>query len=303
MKITYNNITWLNLADPGFDDLSFLEKELDINSVILKELLDSNKRSKIEEYDNYIILVIHFPVFNEKTCQTTPTELDFIITNDRVITVYQKANPALEKVFQEIQINERRQREYFKSAGWLLFCILDRLIDSCLPMLDHIHEKIEDIEDKVFEGREREMLKEISLLKRDIIDFRRTIKPQRSVLEVLSKKAGRFFKKEDLDIISQEIIGSEIRVWNTLENHKEMIEAIEKTNSNLLSYQISRVMHTLTFFSIVLFSLTFIAGFFSMKPIENLFFVRHQFGVWIVTGIMLGVVLIITVLFKKKKWL
>lgn len=302
-KIEQNKISWINLANPNFEDLTFLEKDLNTDLTVLKELLEDNKRPKIEEYENYIFLVIHFPVFDKETCQTTPTELDFVVTRDSVITVYQKANPVLEKLFEDIKNDERRKREYFKSAGWLLFCILDRLIDSCLPMLDHIHDKIENIEQQVFEGKEREMLKEIAILKRDIIDFRRTIKPQRSILEVLGRKTNRFFKAEEPEIISQEIIGSEIRVWNTLENHKEMIEAIEQTNSNLFSYQISRVMHTLTYFSILLFSLTFIAGFFSMKVAEDFLFIRHYTGLYIVMGIMLAVVIFITVLFKKKKWL
>ena len=302
-SIDLNGVSWVNLNNPEFEDLNFLEKEMNLGQIVLKELAGFNKRAQIDEYDEYIFLVIHFPVFNEANFQTIPTEIDFIITKNKVITVYQQVNPKLEELFSQIQENPLLQKEYMKSSGFLLLIILDKLIDHCLPMLDHIHEKIEDIEEQVFEGKEREMLKEIAILKRDIIDFRRTIKPQRSVLEILAKKAGRFFQREELDIISQEVVGSEIRVWNTLENHKEMIEAIEKTNSNLLSYQINSVMHTLTYFSILLFSLTFIAGFFSMKPVENLLFIQHSFGIWIISGIMLFVVIIITALFKKKKWL
>ncbi len=297
MQIEYNKITWQNLANPNYQDLAFMEKELGVLPVVLKDLLGFNKRPKIEEYDDYLLLVIHFPVFNEETRQTTPTELDFIVTRDRVITVYQNPNPALDLLLEEIKEDPSRHPDFFKSPGWLLFCILDRTIDSCLPMLDHIHEKIEHIEEQVFEGKEREMLKEIAIVKRDITDFRRTIKPQRSVLELLARKSARFFK-EDLEIISQEIIGSEIRVWNTLENHKEMIESIETTNSGLLSFQINQVMHTLTFFSILLFSLTFIASFFSMKVLEG-----GGLELWKIAGLMLLTVLLIVIVFKKKKWL
>ena len=298
MQIQQNQISWLNLANPKPEDLNFLEKDLKVNPSVLKELLGVNKRSKIEEYDNYLFLVMHFPVFHEENRQTIPTELDFVVTPNQVITVYQNANPCLDKLFQELEKDESRRQEYFKSSGFLLFCILDRLIDSCLPMLDHIHEKIENIENKIFEGKEREMLKEIAFVKRDIIDFRRTLKPERSVLEILAKKDRHFFK-EDLDYIAQEVIGSEVRVWNILENHKEMIEAIEKTNESLLSYQINRVMHTLTFFSIILFSLTFIASFFSMR----IFTITSSFGLYAILGIMLADILIIAILFKRKKWM
>ncbi|MBU1102338.1 magnesium transporter CorA family protein [Patescibacteria group bacterium] len=301
MQIQHNQTLWLNLANPENKDLVFLQDELKISPAVQKELLGFNKRPKVEEYDNYLFLVLHFPVFHEGTRQTVPTELDFIVTQNRVITIYQNTNPSLEKFFDEVKNNNDLQANYFRSPAYLLFCILDRLVDSCLPMLDHIHEKIEVIEQAVFKGKEKEMLKEIAIVKRDIIDFRRTIKPQRLVLELLGKKINRFFKQA-FDFIAQEVIGSEVRVWNILENHKELIEAIEKTNEGLLSFQINRVMHTLTFFSIILFSLTFIASFFSMQMVKNLL-IGHPFGLWIIMGIMLADVLLITILFKRKRWM
>jgi len=298
MLITHNNVSWLNLANPEEKDLEFLGQDLKVSPLVIKQLLGFNKRPKIEEYDDYLFLAMHFPVFDSSDRKTTPTELDFIITDKKIITIYQNSNPALENLFRECEENINLQALYFKNSGFLLFSILDNLVDSCLPMLDHIHEKIENVENQVFEGKESKMLKEIAIVKRDIIDFRRTIKPQRSVLETLAKKDQRFFK-ENLEMISQEAIGSEIRVWNVLENHKEMIEAIEKTNEGLLSYQISRVMHTLTYFSIILFTLTFIASFFSMKVILPV-----QPGGWLLpAGIMIFAIIAISAIFKWRKWM
>lgn len=298
MKITHNQVSWEHIANPNLSDLEFLNNEYFVSGALLNELLNVNQRPKIEEHSRFLFIVLHFPVFNSTTRQTKPVELDFVIAKDAVFTITQDQNPALENLFNELIKDERLKEEVFKNAGQLLFYILDKMVDSCLPMLDHISENIEEIEKHVFEGKEKEMLKEVAIVKRDIIDFRRAIKPQRSVLEVLAKKASRFFK-EDLDIICQEVIGSEVRVWNTLENHKEMIEAIEQTNSNLLAFQLTEVMHTLTFFSIVLFSLTFIAGFFSMHATRDLAIVNLGF----IALVMLAVVLLIAIIFKKKKWL
>lgn len=298
MKITHNQVSWQHMANPSLGDLEFLKNGYFVSIPIINDLLNANKRPQIEEHSRYLFVVLHFPVYDSETRQTAPAELDFIITQDAIYTVAQDQNPALEKLLSDLDSDERLKEEIFKNTGQVLFYILDKMVDSCLPMLDHIHENIEEIEKQVFEGKEKEMLKEVAVLKRDIIDFRRTIKPQRSILEVLAKKASRFFK-EDLDIICQEVIGSEIRVWNTLENHTEMIEAIEQTNSNLLTFQLNQVMHTLTFFSIVLFSLTFLAGFFSMRALEGV----DSPGVPVITGIMLTTVLLIALVFKKKKWL
>lgn len=298
MKITHNQVSWQHMACPSFSDLEFLKNEFKVSPIVLNQLMGANKRPKIEEHSNYLFLVLHFPVFNPADRQTTPTELDFIITKNSIFTIAQNPNPALENLLNDMKDDESLWEESFKSSGALLFDILDNMVDSCLPMLDHIHEKIEEIEKQVFNGREREMLKEVAIVKRDIIDFRRTIKPQRSILETLSKKASRFFD-DNLEIVCQEVVGSEVRVWNTLENHKEMIEAIEATNHSLLSYQINQVMHTLTFFSIILFSLTFLTGFFSMHAMKSYVDLDIRF----IAGIMLATILLIVIIFKKKKWL
>ncbi|OGZ34702.1 MAG: hypothetical protein A2Y98_02815 [Candidatus Portnoybacteria bacterium RBG_19FT_COMBO_36_7] len=300
-QIEKNNIAWINLANAGTDDLLFLKDKFRLHSSVLSQLPIAIKRPKIEEYSDYLFLVLHFPVFNPKIRQTTPTELDFIITRKAIITIYQEPIPTLETFFNECLYREATQHDYFQRTGYLFFCILDKLIDSCLPMLDHIQENIDIIENKIFQGHEKEMLSEIAIVKRDIIDFRRTIKPQRSVLEILAQKANRFFDF-DLDFISQEVIGSNIRVWNTLENLKDMIEAIEETNNSLLSYKINTILKTLTLLSFITFPLSLIAAILSMSTgLPN--FLQGSYAFWTVVSFMVLTSFGMFLLFKKKKWL
>ncbi len=299
-KIEKNGVSWLDFPNAKTDDFLFLKEEFQLVSSVLNDLSTPLKRPKIEEYNDYIFLVLHFPVFDQATRQTIPTELDFIITRKMVVSVHQQTIPELENFFNDCRLNDWLQAQYFQKPGHLLFCILDKLVDSCLPMLDHIYENIELIENKIFQGHEKEMLSEIAIVKRDIIDFRRTIKPQRSVLEILAKKSSRFFG-HDLDFISQEVIGSNTRVWNTLENHKEMIEAIEETNASLLSYQISNIVKILTIVSFIAFPLNLITGFLGMSVFENVQFTRSPYLYLIVLTVDILIVLLLFLFFKKKK--
>ncbi len=301
-KVEYNNLTWLDLANPGTNDLLFLKDQFHLSSNTLQQLIAPIKRPKVEEYQGYLFLVLHFPVFYEKTRQTVPTELDFIVTKNAIVTVYQEPIPYLVRFFEDCLHENSSREEYFKNAGFLLFCILDKLIDSCLPMLDHVQEKIDIVENKIFEGQEKEMISEVAIIKRDIIDFRRTVKPQRSVLEIIEKKASRFFG-QDLDFISQEVIGSNIRVWNTLENHMERIEAMEKTNESLFSYKISEIVKILTVLSFVTFPLNLISGFLGMSLFTNVPFMQSSFAYLYVLAFELIVALILIIIFRKKKWL
>ncbi|MBI4708886.1 MAG: magnesium transporter CorA family protein [Candidatus Portnoybacteria bacterium] len=301
-KIEKDEIAWLDFSEPETSDLLFLKEEFHLNKSVLAQLPVPIKRPKIEEFGGYLFLVLHFPVFNEETRQTVPTELDFIITPSNIITLHHEPIPALEKFFDECLNQEISREEHFKSTGYLLFCVLDKLIDSCLPMLDHIYENIEKIEDKIFLGHEKEMLAESAIVKRDIIDFRRTIKPQRSALEILAKKVNRFFG-QDLDFVTQEVLGSNIRVWNILENHKELIESIEATNESLLSYKTNNIVKVLTLLSFITFPLSLIASIFAMNTSFNYSMIRNPYAFWVVIGGMGLVTLVMLVYFKKKKWL
>jgi magnesium transporter len=302
-KITTNNITWIDIQKPKQKDLDQLKDKFNLHPFIAQQFLPPIHRPKIEEYPAQLFIVLHFPVYNRKTRQTKPVELDFIVTPNTLITSHAEAIPELETFFNDCQLQDYHQTQYFKSSGHLLFGLLDWLIDSCLPMLDHIAEKIEKIESQVFQGKEKEMLSEISIAKKDLIDFCRAIKPQRSVLEILGKKSPRLFNQE-LKPAAQEVIGSCIRVWNVLENHRELINSIEQTNNSLLSYKLSDIMKFLTVVSFITFPLSVIVGFFGMNVFDNIPFIRENPYTWlIILVVMFASTSIMIIYFRKKKWL
>lgn len=302
-KLEHNNLSWIDIHKPQQKDLDRLRQEFNLHPLIAKEFLPLLHRPRIDEYPNQLFIVLHFPVYNKEKKETELAEIDFILTPNALITSRQKEIPALELFFNECQVQDYYQKKCFVSPAELLLYLLDWLIDSCLPMLDHITEKTEQIEKQVFKGKEKEMLSEIAILKKDIIDFRRSIKPQRSILEILDKKLYRLYGKE-IRPLSQEAIGSVIRVWNALENNKELINSIEQTNNSLLSYKLSDIMKFLTVVSFITFPLSVVVGFFGMNVFSKIPLVSQNQNAWIY--ILISMVLVTAVMvayFKKKKWL
>ncbi|MBU1177415.1 magnesium transporter CorA family protein [Patescibacteria group bacterium] len=300
--ITSNNITWINIKDPKENNLEELKEKFNLHPFIAKQFLPPIHRPKIEEHPGQVFIVLHFPIYDTETKQINLTELDFIVTENTLITSHNKIIPDLETFFNDCDLQDYHKNQHFKSSGHLLFGILDWLIDSCLPMLDNIGEKIEDIEKQVFEGKEKEMLMEIAMAKKDLIDFRRAIKPQRSILEILGKKSIRIFG-EKIRSLSQEVIGSVIRVWNILENHRELITSIEQTNNSLLSHKLSDIMKFLTVVSFITFPLSVIVGFFGMNIFGNIPALQSP-STWLIILILMFIITGIMVMyFKKKKWL
>ncbi|MEA1936567.1 MAG: CorA family divalent cation transporter [Patescibacteria group bacterium] len=302
-KIKNENITWINIVNPNEKDLEFLKAEFKICSSVLKEYRPKIKRPKVEDFKNYLFVVIHFPVFNNKTRKTMSVELDIVLFEDILITSYAGSFPELKKVFNKCSNNKQVKNYYLeKNAICLAYKILDKLIDTRMPMLDHIDDRIDDIEEEIFNGNERKMVSEIAIVKHDIIGFRKIVKPQRMVLESLIRIATKI-TNENLTRVSAEVIGSNTKVWHTLENHKETIEALEHTNESLLSYKLSDTMKVLTAFSVLVLPMSLIANAFGMNLINGMPFVESPSGFWIVIIIMFIIMTFSFIFFKFKKWI
>jgi len=274
--IKTKQLKWIDIEDPTELDLEYLRENFHFAPSVLKEYLLPIKRSKVDKYPDYLFIVLHFPVFEKRERQTFSAELDIFLTRETIITSHLGDLPQLERFFNDCNIHNRLRKEYLeKGTGFLL---------------------------KVFQGKEKEMIVEISIVKRDIIDFRKTIKPQRTVLEILDRIVPELCQM-NLKKYSQEVIGSNIRVWNILENHKEMIEAIEETNESLFYYKFNETLKILTVFSVIMLPLTLIASIFGMNTTRSMPFINSFFDFWLVILVMVVVFVFMTIYFKNNKWL
>ncbi len=302
-SLKINNFTWIDIKQPDTNDLEFLRYNFALQPTVLNKIIPPLKRSETEQYEKYIFVILHFPIYNHEKRQNHSSELDVIIMRDIIITSHNGNFTEVEKFFDCCNKGDCFKYKYLdKGTSHLFYHLVDTLIDARMSMLDHISENIAKIEEEIFQGKEKEMLYEISVTKRDIIDFRNIIKPQRSVLEAAGKRLRYLSPLLDHDRHLEEIIGSNIKVWNTLENQKEMIEAIEKTNEALLSYKLNETMRMLTVVSVILTPMALIANIWGMN-FENQPFGTNPFGFWIVLFLSFFTGVILTVFFKFKKWI
>jgi len=302
-EVKINNLTWIDLIDPDRKDLKFLGNNFNFHPVVLKELLSPTLRPKVEQYDGYLFMVLHSPIYNSKEKITKSVELDFLITKDTLITIrYEKIQPLLD-FWKKCQ---KEDEDLIKdSPAILLDYLLEELNNFSLRQIDHITKKINDIEKKIFGKRkskqEDEMVEKISLIRMDILNSRRTLKPQAAILRSLRLRGLELLGK-NMDPYFTDIIGDHMRVWDLLENHKETIESLQETNDSLLTNKANRVMTVLTMFAVVVFPLTLLAAIFGMNtnylPIVGM---KHDF--WIVSSIMIIGTILMLIAFRKKRWL
>jgi magnesium transporter len=300
-EIKFKNVTWIDFADPSADDVVYLQENFDIHPLAIEEFVTPTYRPKATQYNNCLFLTIHIPLFDTKSRTTYPGELDIVITKDHLITGHIKEIFQLEQFFSALETSEGKRRLYMgNTTSHLLYHIFEILLDSCFPRLDHIHEKLENIEEQVFSGKEKEMVREISVVKRDILNFRRTLKPQRHLIESMVQMNTELIPNE-LKPYFQDLIGTNVRLWNVLESNKETIESMEETNNSLLSNKLNMTMKVLTIFNAIFLPITVYSNIMSMSV--NVPLHTNPGAFWVHSSIMLAISAFTIVLFRIRKWL
>ena len=190
------------------------------------------------------------------------------------------------RLFRRCCGGRRAAREpLLEGSGRLLYEVLDDLFDYCFPILDKIGHKLDVIEDDMFEGLSSEVVRDISNVKQEIISYRKIIKPERSTLRLLERHVERFLP-EELELYFDDIVDAAERIWDLLDNYKEVVEALEDTNESVISHRQNRVLQILTIFSVVLLPLTLISGIFGMN-VDFPGFDTHA-AFWVIVGVMAG---------------
>src|SRR3954453_11936458 len=293
-------LTWINVERPRPIDRAWLEERYDFHPLDYEDVFSRNQRPKVDEYEGYLFVVLHFPRFDKAVGRLNAVELDVFVGPDYVITLPNQPLDAVEYLFERCRTREELREQIFsKGPGYLLYRIVDDCVDSAFPMLNKIGNKLERIEDDIFEGAGRETVRDISEAKQEIINFRKIVRPQRAALRDLERT--KRYIPEDLEVYFDDINDASERIWDMLENFKEVSEALEATNESALSHRLNDVLRVLTAFSVIMLPLTLISGIWGMNthvPGE-----QAWGGFWGVIGFMLAVLVAMVLFCRRRGWL
>jgi magnesium transporter len=300
-ELSAEGLTWVHLAQPTLTEASALADRFGFHELDVEDVLSKRQRAKVDEYPEYLFFVLHFPIYDKTAKRLNAAELDVFLGPDFLITLPNAELLPVTYLFRRCEEDEERRAELFtKGSGYLLYHVLDDLFDYCFPILDKIAHKLDVIEDEVFEGRSKEVVRDLSNVKQEIISYRKIIKPERSTLRVLEGRVQRFLP-EGLDLYFDDIVDAIERVWDLLDNYKEVVEGLESTNESVISHRQNDVLRVLTIISVTMLPLFVITGIFGMNvafPGEGS---RDAF--WAILGIMIAALLGMVGFFRWKRWL
>jgi magnesium transporter len=300
-RISHGEIEWIHIEEPGPLERAWLAEHYDFHALDLEDVMSRNQRPKIDEYPEYLFIVLHFPVFDKQVGRLNSGELDLFVGPDFIITLPNQPLKPVEYLFERCRTNEEvREQLFSKGTGYLLYQIVDQCFDYCFPMLRKIGNKLEQLEEEIFSGRSEEVVRDISNVKQEIINFRKTIRPERTVLRDLERTKQRYMR-EDMEVYFDDIVDAAERIWDMLENYKEVVEALEDTNESVLSHRVNDILRVLTAISVVVLPLTLIASIFGMNtgvPWEG-----NMAGFWVIVGVMVALLAGMIGYFRHRGWL
>ena len=294
-------LRWIHIESPRTADRDWLEDNFAFHPLDIEDVYSRNQRPKLDQYDDYVFIVLHFPLFDKDTGRILTAELDLFLGPDYLITLPNIPLPPLSAMFERYREKaDLRQEVFSKGSGYLLYKIVDTGVDASFPMLRKTNLKLERLEDDIFEGRSSEIVREISEVKQEIINFRKIVRPQRAVLRDLERTKQRYLQDE-LEIYFDDISDAAERIWDMLENYKEVIEGLESTNESVLSHRLNDSFRILTAASVILLPLTLIASIFGMNvhfPGEG-----ESVSFFVILALMAVLLLALVVLFRRRGWL
>ena len=265
-SIMERKMTWFYIEKPTSREVTFLAERFHFHPLDLDDVLSRIQRPKIDVYKDYLFIVLHFPVFDKENRITRPSETDIFIGENYVVTVDCSGDlKPLARFFQECETDKKSRERYLgRSSGFLLYHILDRLVGACFPILDKVTRNIDHIEDIILTSPVPETVREISLIRRDLISFRRVVHPQVAVLETLERGEYPFLKEEE-EIYFGDIADHIRKIWGGLEDGKEVIDGLADTSNWLTSHRIQEIMRLLTIIMGLLAPPTLIASIYGMN--------------------------------------
>src|ERR1044071_9795417 len=296
-------LRWVNIERTSSLERDWLQENFGFHALDLEDVLSRNQRPKIDVYDDYLFIVLHFPIFDRAAGRLGPGELDLFVGPGYVVTIPNTPLQPVEYLFERCRAKEELREQLFsRGSGYLLYRLVDDAFDYCFPMLRKIGNKLEALEDDIFEGRSEEVVRDISNVKQEIINFRKVIRPQRPVLRDLEKVKERYLSPDmDLEIYFDDIVDAHERIWDMLENYKEVVEALEDTNESVLSHRVNDILRVLTSISVIVLPLTLLASIWGMNvgvPGE-----QDMTAFWVVVGVMVGLLVGMVAYFRRRGWL
>lgn len=301
IKNAYKNVTWIDITSPSKDEIREITNTYRLDKEVADELLAPTDHPRVERHRSYIYTILHFPAFKHSHGSNRNQEVNFIIGQNFLITVRYDMIDPIHKFTKVFEVNSLLDHHQNMHTGFVLFHMLQKLYRSLEHELDYINDHLEEIEQKIFSGHEREMVSALSGVNRNALLMKHTLRLHEDILVTLGKALHELFGDSYKEYVEQIQLDYQ-HIMATLEAHREVLQGLYETNMSLLSTKQNEIMKILTIMAFVTFPLSLIAGVFGMNT-KFMPLVGGPNDFWLVISIMLILTVLFFLYFRYKRWL
>jgi magnesium transporter len=300
-RLEYTDQVWLNIVQPGIEQVTALRAQYDFHPLHLEDVLSHLQRPKIDDNpeDGYVFLVLHFPVFDKANRLSVASEVDIFAGRYFIITLHDGRLKPLVRLAKNAADERLRAQLMERGSGFLLYRIIEALVNACFPMIYRIDQRLDNIEVGIFQEDAQRMVKELSFVRRDIIAMRRIIKPNIAVVRSLEMRERAFLRLDNEDYFG-DLTDGLAKLWDMLEEQKELVEGLDATLDSLTSHRINEEMKIFTLISVIMLPMTLVASILGMNV--TLPFSDHPLALPVSLIIMVSLGLGMFLYFRYKDW-
>lgn len=295
-----NSVTWINID--GLHDVKVIEeigKCFDLHSLTMEDILHTGQRPKIEQHKHYIYAVLRMLRYDSENHKVISEQISIIQAKHFVLTFQENTGDVFDPVRDRIREPSSRLRKF--GTDYLLYRLLDSIIDHYFVVLEKIGDQIELLQEQVSHDPDENTLQQIHSIRREMIDLRRTIWPVRDLISKFQKMESPLVQ-DNIEVFLNDVYDHIIRVIDTLESYREMISSLLDLYMSGISNKMNAVMKVLTIIATIFIPLTFIAGIYGMN-FDNMPELHFPWAYPVVWLVMAAVTLGMVIYFKRKRWL
>lgn len=298
-KLT-DSVSWININ--GLNNTNEIEKIGDhygLHPLILEDIVNTSQRPKIDEYESYLFIVVKM-LYYDKDDLIVSEQVSFVLGSNYVLSFQEADGDVFDSVRDRIRAKKGRIRNL--GPDYLLYALIDSVVDHYYEIIETMGNKIEELEDHLFSGNPKEEITaEIQSLKREVLRVRKAIFPLRETINRIEKIEHKLIHKKTIHFF-RDIYDHIVQVSENIDIYREMIWGLMDMYMTTISNKMNEVMKVLTIIATIFIPLTFIAGIYGMN-FNNMPELQYKYSYFILWGIMLILFIGMLFYFKRKKWL
>jgi magnesium transporter len=295
-----STITWINID--GVHEIKVIEeigKLFNLHSLILEDIVDTDQRPKIKDFRDYIFIILKMLYCDKKSNEMKVEQVSLILGKNYVISFQEREGDVFDFIRDRIRNNIGRIRKL--GADYLVYSLMDAIVDNYFTIIEKLDEEIENLEDKVISQPNPANVQAIHELKRDLIFLRKSVLPLREVISILERGESPLVL-ESTNLYLRDVYGHTIQVMDTVESLRDIISGILDIYLSSINTRMNEIMKVLTIIATIFIPLTFITGIYGMN-FQYMPEIKWFWGYPLILSVMLIIGIVMVIFFKRKKWM